>query len=37
MARAQANGVELEYEIAGPEGGEPLLLVMGLGPQAEAA
>jgi pimeloyl-ACP methyl ester carboxylesterase len=33
MPRAEANGIELEYEVAGPEGGEPLLLIMGLGAQ----
>lgn len=33
MPRAQANGIELEYDVAGPEGGEPLLLIMGLGAQ----
>lgn len=33
MPRAKANGIELEYEVAGPEGGEPLLLIMGLGAQ----
>ncbi len=32
MARTTANGVELEYEIIG-DGGEPLLLIMGLGAQ----
>jgi pimeloyl-ACP methyl ester carboxylesterase len=33
MARAQANGIELEYEEVGPANGEPLLLIMGLGGQ----
>jgi len=33
MARAKANGIELEYEVAGPASGEPLLLIMGLGAQ----
>ena len=33
MPRAEANGIELEYEVAGPEDGEPLLLIMGLGAQ----
>ena len=33
MARAQANGIELEYDITGPADGEPLLLIMGLGAQ----
>ena len=33
MARAEANGIELEYDVTGPEGGEPLLLIMGLGAQ----
>jgi pimeloyl-ACP methyl ester carboxylesterase len=33
MSRAATNGVELEYETWGPEGGEPLLLVGGLGVQ----
>lgn len=33
MARAQANGIELEYETFGREGDPPLLLVMGLGAQ----
>ena len=32
MPRAHANGIEIEYEIMG-EGGEPLLLIMGLGAQ----
>jgi pimeloyl-ACP methyl ester carboxylesterase len=31
--KIRANGVELEVEIHGPSGGEPLLLVMGLGMQ----
>jgi pimeloyl-ACP methyl ester carboxylesterase len=33
MARAQANGIELEYDEVGPANGEPLLLIMGLGGQ----
>jgi len=33
MARAEANGIELEYDVAGPPDGEPLLLIMGLGAQ----
>lgn len=33
MARAEANGIELEYDVAGPEDGEALLLIMGLGAQ----
>jgi pimeloyl-ACP methyl ester carboxylesterase len=33
MARAQANGIELEYDVTGPADGEPLLLIMGLGAQ----
>lgn len=33
MARAKANGIELEYDITGPADGEPLLLIMGLGAQ----
>ncbi len=33
MARVQANGIELEYDVAGPADGEPLLLIMGLGAQ----
>ena len=33
MPRAQANGIELEWEAFGDEAGEPLLLVMGLGAQ----
>jgi pimeloyl-ACP methyl ester carboxylesterase len=32
MPRVRTNGIELEYEILG-EGGEPLLLIMGLGAQ----
>jgi len=34
MARARANGIEIEYERFGPESGRPLLLIMGLGGQA---
>jgi len=33
MPKAPANGIELEYETFGPETGEPLLLIMGLGQQ----
>ena len=33
MPKAATNGVELEYECTGPEGGPPLLLVGGLGVQ----
>jgi pimeloyl-ACP methyl ester carboxylesterase len=33
MARARANGVEIEYETFGDRGARPLLLIMGLGAQ----
>jgi len=33
MARAHANGIELEYEAIGLPAGRPLLLIMGLGGQ----
>ncbi|MDQ1375019.1 MAG: hypothetical protein QOJ09_2357 [Actinomycetota bacterium] len=33
MPRANANGIELEYEVFGEEDAPPLLLVMGLGAQ----
>jgi pimeloyl-ACP methyl ester carboxylesterase len=33
MPKVAANGIEIEYEIAGPDSGEPLLLIMGLGQQ----
>ena len=33
MPKVPANGIEIEYDIAGPETGEPLLLIMGLGQQ----
>ena len=33
MPRARANGIELEYELFGSEGGRPLVLIMGLGAQ----
>jgi len=33
MARAQLNGIEIEYETFGDRGGRPLLLIMGLGAQ----
>jgi pimeloyl-ACP methyl ester carboxylesterase len=36
MPRALVNGVELDYEMFGPEQGEPLLLVMGLAMQRVA-
>jgi pimeloyl-ACP methyl ester carboxylesterase len=36
MARAQANGIHLEYDVAGPANGETILLVMGLGAQMTA-
>lgn len=31
--RLSANGVQIETEVHGPEGGEPLLMIMGLGMQ----
>ena len=31
--KVRANGVEIEVEVDGPAGGEPLLLIMGLGMQ----
>jgi pimeloyl-ACP methyl ester carboxylesterase len=34
MARARANGIEIEYESFGSEAGRPLLLIMGLGAQS---
>ena len=33
MARIAANGIELEYEVRGPEDGAPMVLIMGLGSQ----
>lgn len=33
MAQTTANGIQIEYDIHGPETGEPLLLIMGLGVQ----
>ncbi|MFM8821638.1 MAG: alpha/beta fold hydrolase [Phenylobacterium sp.] len=33
MARLTANGIEIAYDVHGPEGGEPIVLVMGLGAQ----
>jgi pimeloyl-ACP methyl ester carboxylesterase len=36
MPRAQANGIELEYDTTGDPGAPPLLLVMGLGAQMTA-
>jgi pimeloyl-ACP methyl ester carboxylesterase len=33
MPRAQANGIEVEYEVLGDPGARPLLLVQGLGSQ----
>ena len=33
MPKAQANGISFEYERSGPEGGEPLLLIHGVGAQ----
>ncbi len=33
MPQITANGIALEYDIHGPETGEPLLLIMGLGAQ----
>lgn len=33
MPKAAANGIEIEYDIHGPETGAPLLLIMGLGQQ----
>jgi pimeloyl-ACP methyl ester carboxylesterase len=33
MPRASANGIELEYDVRGPENGRPLLMIMGLGAQ----
>ena len=33
MPQAKANGITLEYDVHGPDGGEPLVLIMGLGAQ----
>jgi pimeloyl-ACP methyl ester carboxylesterase len=33
MPQAKANGITLEYDSTGPEGGEVILLIMGLGAQ----
>ncbi|WP_426014055.1 alpha/beta hydrolase [Caulobacter sp. DWR2-3-1b2] len=33
MPKVRANGIEIEYEVFGPEGGAALLLIMGLGQQ----
>ena len=33
MARAKANGIEIEYEVTGPEDGPAVLLINGLGTQ----
>jgi pimeloyl-ACP methyl ester carboxylesterase len=33
MPQARANGITLEYDVHGPENGEPTLLIMGLGAQ----
>ena len=33
MPQAKANGITLEYDVHGSEGGEPVLLIMGLGAQ----
>ena len=33
MPTARSNGIEIEYEVLGPPGNRPLLLVMGLGTQ----
>jgi pimeloyl-ACP methyl ester carboxylesterase len=33
MAAVQANGITIEHDVHGPDDGEPLLLVMGLGGQ----
>jgi pimeloyl-ACP methyl ester carboxylesterase len=33
VPRARANGIEIEYETFGDAGGQPLLLIMGLGAQ----
>ena len=33
MPQARANGITIEYDVRGPDDGEPLLLIMGLGAQ----
>ncbi|MBV1687308.1 alpha/beta hydrolase [Novosphingobium sp. G106] len=33
MARSRANGIEIEYELSGPEGGPVLMLIHGVGAQ----
>lgn len=33
MAQARVNGITIEYDVQGPDSGEPLLLIMGLGGQ----
>ena len=33
MPRAPINGIEIEYELSGPEDGQPLLCVHGIGSQ----
>ncbi len=33
MAKVKSNGLELEYEVFNPGGGEPLVLIMGVGAQ----
>ena len=33
MPKVAANGIEIEYDVHGPETGDPLLLIMGLGQQ----
>lgn len=33
MAQVEANGIRLEYELSGPEDGQPLLLIHGVGAQ----
>jgi pimeloyl-ACP methyl ester carboxylesterase len=33
MPKVRANRIEIEYDITGPQDGEPLLLIMGLGAQ----
>ena len=33
MAQATTNGTTIEYDVQGPENGEPVLLIMGLGAQ----
>jgi pimeloyl-ACP methyl ester carboxylesterase len=33
MPQIRANGIDIEYDVHGPQNGEPLLLIMGLGAQ----